>query len=101
MLKSTAYIIFFCLAFAISACTTHAPVQEMSDARQAVEAALDAGAKEYFPILIEEADLRLGSAENNMRSGIYWAAKRDAEAAKDYAIDALLSTRRSKQEIVE
>jgi len=77
----------------IAACATGAPVQEMSDARQAVAAANEVGADQYYPELLEEANMRLESAEKNMRSGVYWAAKRDADAAKDFAIDALLSTR--------
>ena len=93
--------LLFFLALAISACATKPPVQEMSDARQAVAAALDVGAEDYYPSLVEEANMRLDSAEKNMRSGVYWAAKRDAEAAKDYAIDALLSTRRTKLEPAE
>ncbi len=93
--------LLFALGLAVAGCATQPPVQEMSDARQAVEAARDVGAQEYYPSLVEEANMRLSSAESNMRSGVYWAAKRDAEAAKDYAIDALLSTRRAKQELVE
>jgi len=75
-------------------CAAQAPVQQLSDARQAVAAAEDFGAKEYYPELLDEANMRLESAEKGMRQGIYWMAERDAEAAKDYAIDALLSTRR-------
>jgi len=78
----------------IMACTARAPVQEMSDARQAVAAADEIGAQQYYPELLDEATLRLESAEKNMQQKIYWAAKRDADAAKNFAIDALLSTRR-------
>jgi len=86
--------LFSVLAFLVVACAARPPVQEMSDARQAVAAAVDAGAKEHYPDLLDEATLRLQRAEKNMRSGVYSLAKRDAAVAKDLAIDALLSTRR-------
>jgi hypothetical protein len=100
-MRNVYVFLLFAIALAVSGCATKPPVQEMSDARQAVAAARDVGAEEYYPSLVEEANMRLDSAESNMRSGVYWAAKRDAEAAKDYAIDALLSTRHAKQESVE
>jgi len=96
--KALSITLLFLVAVLIGACATRAPVQEMSDARQAVAAAGDIGAKEYYPEVYEEAAMRLESAEKNMQQGIYWAAKRDADAAKDFAVDALLSTRRRLEE---
>lgn len=89
------------VAIVLGACAAQPPVQEMSDARQAVAAAQEAGAEEFYPDLLEEANLRLEQAEDNVRLGIYWAAKRDADLAKDYAIDALLSSRRVREELAE
>lgn len=72
---------------AITGCAS-APTQEMSDARQAVQAAQDAGADRHAPDTMKNAKQRLGKAGEEIQSGDFRGARRDAEAAKKNAIDA-------------
>jgi hypothetical protein len=77
---------------AVSACAG-APVQEMSDARQAIRAAQNAGAADKAPEAFQEAQLLLGAAEQSLRRGAYREARRAAEDARDRAAVALAATR--------
>jgi hypothetical protein len=80
----------------LSACATAPPVQEMSDARQAIAAARQAGAESHAAVKLQEAELMLESAENYLQTGSsngYWSARRAALSAKDTALDALLVSR--------
>ena len=70
-------------------CQTAPPVQEMSDARQAIMAARDAGAEEKAPAELSQAIEHLESAEAALADKAYARARRDALVAKDRAIDAL------------
>lgn len=70
-----------------------APVQEMSDARQAIRAAQNAGAADKAPEVFQEAKLLLGTAEQSLRRGAYREARRAAENARDRAAVALAATR--------
>jgi hypothetical protein len=65
-----------------------APVQEMSNARQAVRAAEKAGASKYAPELLTEAQSLLKSAETNLRHREYRVAREEAEQARSKAIEA-------------
>jgi len=89
---------YFLFAFLVllSACATAPPVQEMSDARQAIAAARQAGAEEYAADQLKEAEAMLAAAEGYLQSGSsngYWSARRAALNAKDTALDALLVSR--------
>ena len=64
------------------------PFQEMSDARQAVEAAHAAGAGEYAPETLREAERLLKSAEDALAHGLYRQAREEAEAARAKAVRA-------------
>lgn len=78
----------------ISACTaTGPPVQEMSDARQAIAAAREAGAANLASRDLMLAEQRLAEAEAQLQGQMYWSAKRQALGAKESAIAALLSSR--------
>lgn len=68
-------------------CAT-APTQEMSDARQAIQAARDAGAAKHAPDALGSAEQLLGSAENSIEGGNYDGAREDAVAAKMKAVSA-------------
>ncbi|HVY21985.1 MAG TPA: DUF4398 domain-containing protein [Steroidobacteraceae bacterium] len=68
------------LAIMLSACAS-APVQEMSDARQAVQAALQSGAATAAPAQMNAAQTALRLAERLVRD-------RQFEAARHYAVDA-------------
>lgn len=74
-------------AAAIAGCAG-APVQEMSNARQAVRAAERAGAVTHAPDTLNEARRLLKNAEYNLRHGDYRTARDDAEQARDKAVEA-------------
>ncbi len=76
------------LALAMAACTT-APVQEMSDARQAIRAAREAGAAKDSPQQLAAAEALLSRAESSLSSRQFRTAKRYAIDAKAKAVDAL------------
>jgi hypothetical protein len=65
-----------------------APVQEMSNARQAVKAAERAGAGTVAPELMGEARQLLKSAEGHLRRGEYRVARDEAELARTRAVEA-------------
>jgi Domain of unknown function (DUF4398) len=66
-----------------------APVQEMSNARQAVRAAQQAGGANYSPAAMAEAERLLKSAKANQSKGEYRVAREQAEQARDKAMVAL------------
>ena len=65
------------------------PVQEMSDARQAVEAAEAAGAAEHAPMQLRYARDSIVNAERKLQTKAYNGARKDARRAKDKAKEAL------------
>ena len=65
-----------------------APLQEMSDARQAVRAAERAGAEKHAPAPLAEARQLVEQARLNMQKGEYKAAREDAEKAREKASEA-------------
>ena len=66
-----------------------APVQEMSNARQAIRAARDAGAERAAPQKLNEAEALLIRAEDSLERRAYREARRNAIAARDKAAEAL------------
>ena len=80
-------------SLALAACAG-APVQEMSNARQAIKAARDAtGPSTAAPASLIEAESLLNRAEDNLQKRAYKQARRDAIAARGKAAEALSSTR--------
>lgn len=73
---------------ALAACAGP-PVQEMSDARQAIEAAEDAGALEHAPMQLRFARDLITSAETKLEKRAYNQARRDARLAREKAVEAL------------
>ena len=73
----------------ITACETAPPVQEMSDARQAIAVAKEAGAAERAAFHLKAAEDYLESAEAALNERSYSEARRDAKQAKIKALDAL------------
>ena len=65
-----------------------APVQEMSNARQAVRAADQADAALYAPELFNEAQRLLKLAQTNISRGNYRESREYALQARDKAIEA-------------
>ncbi|MGH8494561.1 MAG: DUF4398 domain-containing protein [Gammaproteobacteria bacterium] len=76
------------LASLLAACAS-APVQEMSDARQAINAAEQAGAERLAPQAIDDARQLLTNAEEQLQNGRYFSARRNAIEAKAKALEAL------------
>ena len=75
-------------ALALAACAG-APVQEMSNARQAIRAARDAGAERTAPQKLNEAEALLIRAEDSLERRASREARRNAIAARDKAAEAL------------
>lgn len=69
------------------ACRT-APVQEMSEARQAIDAARAAGAAQYANPELEQALSSLKTAEEMLNERRFRDARRNAQQARDEAIHA-------------
>ena len=73
----------------LGACETAPPVQEMSDARQAIAVAREAGAEQLATIHLKAAEFYLHSAEVKLNKQQYAQARLDAKQAKMKALDAL------------
>ncbi|HFC54455.1 MAG TPA: DUF4398 domain-containing protein [Gammaproteobacteria bacterium] len=69
-------------------CASAPPVQEMSDARQAVQAAREADARHYAPISLGEAERLLEEATRLLEKKEYRRARQVALAAKEMALKA-------------
>ena len=83
----------------LSGCATAPPVQEMSDARQAIAAAKEAGAVDLAADQLSRAESLLSDAEDYLKSGssaAVWQAKKAALGAKEIAFEALLTSRNAK-----
>ena len=81
------------LCTGLAACAG-APVQEMSNARQAIKAARDAaGSSVATPASLIEAEALLNRAEDSLQKRAYKQARRDAIAARGKAVEALTSAR--------
>lgn len=75
------------MILALAACAT-APVQEMSDARQAIRSAEAVGALQRSPQILMEAQRLLQEAQTRLESGAYEAARQYALNARRQAIKA-------------
>lgn len=65
------------------------PAQEMSNARQAIRAAQEAGAATAAPGEIEKAQALLGRAEASMQQRLFRQAREEASEARKVATAAL------------
>ena len=77
------------LLLTIAGCVSGPPVQEMSDARQAIAVAKEAGAEELAAAELGEAEAYRISAQSKVSDHSYSPARRDALLAKEKALDAL------------
>jgi hypothetical protein len=73
----------------ISGCVTDPPVQEMSDARQAIMAAEAANAEQHAADSLAEARRYLDMAEQLIEDEVYGAARMNAVRARNRAARAL------------
>lgn len=72
----------------LGACAVMPPVQEMSDARQAIKAAHEAKAEQYAPQKLRSAEDSMELATRTLEQGEYEAARMAASVAKVLAIKA-------------
>lgn len=83
---------FFGFLFLIPAlffgCAVAPPVQEMSDARQAINAAKEAKADKYAPEPLRDAERHIEQATHDLENGAYDRARKAALTAKDRAMKA-------------
>ena len=79
----------------LAACETSPPVQEMSDARQAIAVAKEAGAADRAAFHLKAAEKYLASAEAKLSERAYSQARHDAKQAKMKALDALKASEES------
>lgn len=77
---------------AVAACVTAPPVQEMSDARQAISAAEQANASRLAPEPLSDAHRFLAEAERQIQQQAYGPARMNAVRAKNRAAQALASS---------
>lgn len=76
------------LPLIVSACALAPPVQEMSDARQAIRAAREVHAEQHAPALLHSAERYLQQATEELDVGHYHEAREAALSAKEQAIEA-------------
>lgn len=76
-------LILFC-----AGCSTLLPTQEMSDARQAIQAAQAVHADQYATRGLQAAEARLNTAEQHLATGDLNTAREQAISAKEAAIAA-------------
>ncbi len=83
------------LSVLVAACGT-APVQEMSEARQAIAAARAVGARDYATEQYNKAESLLKNAEHMLNSRNYSKARQSANEARDEAIQARETAQQTK-----
>lgn len=87
--------LFTLTALALAGCVTAPPVQEMSDARQAINAAEAADAARLAPDSLGDARRFLAEAEQQLQEEAYGPARFNAIRAKNRAALALRSSQSS------
>jgi hypothetical protein len=85
----------------ISGCVTAPPVQEMSDARQAIMAAEAANAEEYAAATLADARRYLDMAEQLIEDEVYGAARTNAVRARNRATRALVIAQSAAESAAE
>ncbi len=81
-----------------TACATTAPVQEMSNARQTIQAAVEAGAELHAPDELANARQLLEDASRELEVGNYPLARDYALQAKQHAMQARQTALLKKQQ---
>ena len=85
------------LLLLIASCGSGPPVQEMSDARQAIAVAREAGAAERAAQQLKDAEALLDRAQQKLSDRDYDEARQNALQAKLKALDALARTENPPQ----
>jgi len=86
------------LSVLVAACVT-APVQEMSEARQAIAAARAVGARDYAAEQYNKAESLLKTAEHMLNNRHYGKARQSANEARDEAIRARETAQQTKPRV--
>ncbi len=86
------------LTLIVASCAVAPPVQEMSDARQAIAAAEDSDAERLAPEPLTEARLLLEQAETQLRSRYYNLARTNAIRARSRAVEALQASQTATED---
>ena len=95
--RVTTRLLALLVAVFVLGCATSPPVQEMSDARQAIAAAEDADAVRLAPIPLNDAKRYLSQAETQIRARSFNLARTNAIRAKNSAVDALQASQIANQ----
>jgi hypothetical protein len=95
--RVTSVVVTLVLGLASVGCATSPPVQEMSDARQAIAAAEEARADDFAPQTLGQARRYLLQAEEQIRLGNYGLARSDAIRARTQATTALQASRAAQE----
>lgn len=82
------YVILLTSMFLVFGCAMSPPVQEMSNARQTLQAAREARAAEFAPEYLSEAENLMKLASEALDSGDYLSAREYAVSAQQQAIKA-------------
>jgi hypothetical protein len=82
------YMVTLVLGLLTGCASISPPVQEMSDARQAIKAAREANAGQYAPQKLQSAEDSIELATRTLEQGEYEAARMAASVAKALAIKA-------------
>ncbi len=85
----------------IVGCAATPPTQEMSDARQSVEAAKSVGAGKHAPVALDSAQHLLSKAQNDLEAGDFAEAQKEAIAAREAARQAVSISQTKQTEQVE
>ncbi|MCC5861093.1 MAG: DUF4398 domain-containing protein [Gammaproteobacteria bacterium] len=85
------------LVLGVLAGCTSAPVQEMSDARQAIHAAVQSGAAEHAPEQLSQAHNRLALAQQHLKVRRFDDARAEAVEARARATEALYLTEAARR----
>lgn len=89
ILKGVGCLYFMATSLVLDGCATSGPpTQEMSDARQALEAARQVDAASHAPETLQGAQSLLSQAEEKLSEGAFKQAQHDALAAKEEATKA-------------
>ncbi len=87
------------MAALMMASCANAPVQEMSNARQAIRAAKDAGATQAAPQTLTDAETLLSQAETSLNHHEYRMARHYAVTARTRAVDALTEAQKQTENV--
>lgn len=93
--RTTLMLLLCSIGISLISCAS-APVQEMSNARQAIAAAEDAGATSTPGSVMAEARSLMASAEEKLQRHNYRGARMDATNARLKAVEALERTQKEQ-----